>query len=121
MDKKYKVVFVCHGNICRSPMAEFIFKDMLEKNNMENDVYVCSRATSTSETVSYTHLDGTITPIVASVAPATPAMRYPTKVDALIAIGPGVDSAIATMSTISSGDTHFFFSTVSFCISGIMA
>lgn len=49
MDKKYKVVFVCHGNICRSPMAEFIFRDMLEKNNMENDVYVCSRATSTSE------------------------------------------------------------------------
>ena len=41
-------MFVCHGNICRSPMAEFIFKDMLSKKGI-NDVTVCSTATSTEE------------------------------------------------------------------------
>ena len=41
-------MFVCHGNICRSPMAEFIFKDMLKKNGI-TDVYVSSSATSSEE------------------------------------------------------------------------
>ena len=44
-----KIMFVCHGNICRSPMAEFIFKDMLEKNNRLSDFLVASSATSTEE------------------------------------------------------------------------
>ena len=44
-----KVLFVCHGNICRSPMAEFIFKDMVAKRGMEGDFYVESCATSTEE------------------------------------------------------------------------
>ena len=44
-----KVVFVCHGNICRSPMAEFIFKNMLEENGLLKKVEVCSRATSNEE------------------------------------------------------------------------
>ena len=44
-----KVVFVCHGNICRSPMAEFIFKNMLEENGLSKKVEVCSRATSNEE------------------------------------------------------------------------
>lgn len=44
-----KVMFVCHGNICRSPMAEFIFKDMVIKAGMESDFYICSSATSTEE------------------------------------------------------------------------
>lgn len=43
-----RIMFVCHGNICRSPMAEFIFKDMLSKKGI-NDVTVCSTATSTEE------------------------------------------------------------------------
>lgn len=43
-----RVLFICHGNICRSPMAEFMFKDMLKKRNI-NDVYVYSSATSTEE------------------------------------------------------------------------
>ena len=47
--------------------------------------------------------------------------RFQKKVAEFIAIGPGVDSAIATMSNISSSETHFLFSTASFCISGIMA
>ncbi len=44
----YKVLFVCHGNICRSPMAEFIFRDMLEKRGI-TDIYSESAATSTEE------------------------------------------------------------------------
>lgn len=43
-----KIIFICHGNICRSPMAEYIFKFLLEKNNI-NDVEVISRATSLEE------------------------------------------------------------------------
>ena len=44
-----KVLFVCHGNICRSPMAEFIFKDMIKKRHLENEFYCESCATSTEE------------------------------------------------------------------------
>ena len=44
-----KVLFICHGNICRSPMAEFIFKDMLTKQNLSSDFVVASAATSTEE------------------------------------------------------------------------
>ena len=44
-----KILFICHGNICRSPMAEFIFKDMVIKQNMEDQFYIASAATSTEE------------------------------------------------------------------------
>lgn len=44
-----KVLFICHGNICRSPMAEFIFKSMVEKLNIKDNFKVESRATSTEE------------------------------------------------------------------------
>ena len=44
-----KVMFVCHGNICRSPMAEFIFKKMVAEKGMANDFYIFSSATSTEE------------------------------------------------------------------------
>lgn len=44
-----KIMFVCHGNICRSPMAEFIFKDMIKQNGAESKFYVSSSATSTEE------------------------------------------------------------------------
>ena len=43
-----RICFVCLGNICRSPMAEFIFKDILKKNNI-NNIYVDSKATSYEE------------------------------------------------------------------------
>lgn len=42
-----KILFVCHGNICRSPMAEFVMKDLLSKEGIE--AYVASAATSTEE------------------------------------------------------------------------
>ena len=44
-----KIMFVCHGNICRSPMAEFIFKDMVEKQGRAKEFFVASCATSTEE------------------------------------------------------------------------
>jgi len=43
-----RILFVCHGNICRSPMAEFIMKDMAAKRGLK-DLYVESCATSTEE------------------------------------------------------------------------
>lgn len=43
-----KICFVCHGNICRSPMAEFILKDKLSKMG-RNDITVVSRGTSYEE------------------------------------------------------------------------
>ena len=44
-----KILFVCHGNICRSPMAEFVMKDMVKKKGVEEDFYIESAATSTEE------------------------------------------------------------------------
>lgn len=44
-----KILFVCHGNICRSPMAEFLLKDFVKKNNKENEFYIESAATSSEE------------------------------------------------------------------------
>ena len=42
-------MFVCHGNICRSPMAEFIFKDLAKKKGIADRFLVASSATSTEE------------------------------------------------------------------------
>lgn len=44
-----KVLFVCHGNICRSPMAEFVLKDMTEKRGIADQFQIASAATSTEE------------------------------------------------------------------------
>ena len=44
-----KVMFVCLGNICRSPMAEFVLKDMVEKQGLEKEFYIKSSATSSEE------------------------------------------------------------------------
>lgn len=44
-----KVMFVCLGNICRSPMAEFVLKDMVKKRGLENNFYIRSSATSSEE------------------------------------------------------------------------
>ena len=44
-----KILFVCHGNICRSPMAEFYMKDILARAGLEEDFEIASAATSTEE------------------------------------------------------------------------
>lgn len=44
-----KILFVCHGNICRSPMAEFVMKDMVKKAGAQEQFYIASAATSTEE------------------------------------------------------------------------
>ena len=46
---KIKILFVCHGNICRSPMAEFVMKDLVRKAGREDEFYIESAATSTEE------------------------------------------------------------------------
>lgn len=44
-----KILFVCHGNICRSPMAEFVLKDMLKKKGLADEFLINSAATSFEE------------------------------------------------------------------------
>lgn len=50
-----KIMFVCHGNICRSPMAEFVLRDMINKRGLADKISVASSATSTEETGNDTH------------------------------------------------------------------
>ena len=49
MKEKIRILFVCHGNICRSPMAEFIMRDLAEKHGLADAVEVASAATSAEE------------------------------------------------------------------------
>ena len=44
-----KICFVCHGNICRSPMAEFVMKKLVNDAGLESEFYITSRATHTDE------------------------------------------------------------------------
>ena len=46
-----KIMFVCHGNICRSPSAEFIMKNMVNKSGLSEYYYISSSATSTEEII----------------------------------------------------------------------
>ncbi len=45
-----RILFVCHGNICRSPMAEFILKDLVRKRGLEGEWWIESAAVSSEET-----------------------------------------------------------------------
>ena len=53
--EKIKVLFICHGNICRSTMAEFVLKDMVNKRNIAEEFYIQSAATSREEIGNDTH------------------------------------------------------------------
>lgn len=44
-----KILFICLGNICRSPMAEFLFKDMVAERGLADKFYIASAATSSYE------------------------------------------------------------------------
>lgn len=55
-----KILFICHGNICRSPMAEFVMKDLVQKANLQDKIYIESAATSTEELGNGMHR-GTVT------------------------------------------------------------
>mgnify|MGYP002660431405 FL=1 len=50
-----KILFVCLGNICRSPLAEFYFKDLVAKHNLSAEFYIESAATSYEETGNPVH------------------------------------------------------------------
>ena len=45
----HRVLFICHGNICRSPMAEFVMKDLVRKAELAEEFSIASAATSTEE------------------------------------------------------------------------
>ena len=45
----HKILFICHGNICRSPMAEFLLKDIVKKRGIAADFEIASAATSREE------------------------------------------------------------------------
>ena len=49
MKNGIKILFICHGNICRSPMAEFMMKKLVEDRGIADDFYIESAATSTEE------------------------------------------------------------------------
>lgn len=49
MKDKINILFVCHGNICRSPMGEFVMKDLVKKAGLEEHFSIASAATSTEE------------------------------------------------------------------------
>lgn len=50
-----KILFICHGNICRSTMAEFVFKDLVAKEGWADQFYIESAATSREEIGNDTH------------------------------------------------------------------
>jgi hypothetical protein len=71
-----KVLMICHGNICRSPMAEFIFKDMVAREGLSDRFLIESAATSTEEIGNPVYLparfaSGITIPLIISSVPSS--------------------------------------------------
>ncbi len=103
-----KVLFICHGNICRSPMAEFIFKEMLRQRGKEQNFVIESRATSTEEIGNPPHYGAVLKLAQYGIVPVNKfaeqlkSTDYD-KYDLLI----GMDSAnIRNILRITGGDRH---------------
>ena len=73
-----KICFICHGNICRSPMAEFIMKHKVKELNLENKFYITSKATSSEELGNDIH-PGTQKKLIENNIPYT--RHYATRVE----------------------------------------
>ena len=54
-EEMYKILFVCHGNICRSTMAEFVMKELVRQKGRSHEFYIASAATSREEIGNDTH------------------------------------------------------------------
>ena len=102
-----KILFVCHGNICRSPMGEFVLKDMVRKQGRAAEFEIASAATSTEEIGNSVHPGTRAILAKLGISCTGKTARQMTRVDYeyydyLI----GMDSAnIRNMKRISGGDS----------------
>ena len=101
-----KILFVCHGNICRSPMAEFIMKDLVKKAGLEDQFQIASAATSTEEIGNPVYPPARRKLAEHGISCAGKTARQLTKADyALYDLLIGMDRAnIRNMARICSGD-----------------
>lgn len=101
-----KILFVCHGNICRSPMAEFVMKDLVKKAGLEEQFQIASAATSTEEIGNPVYPPARRKLAEHGISCAGKTARQLTKADyALYDLLIGMDRAnIRNMARICSGD-----------------
>lgn len=101
-----KILFVCHGNICRSPMAEFIMKDLVQKAGLEERFHIASAATSAEEIGNPVYPPARRKLAEHGISCAGKTARQLTKADyALYDLLIGMDRAnIRNMARICSGD-----------------
>ena len=103
-----KILFICHGNICRSPMSEYIMKDLVKKAGLESQFHIESAATSREEIGNPVH-PGTVEKLQNENIPVIPHRAVQMKAsdyeeyDYLI----GMDSAnLRNMRRIVGGDSE---------------
>ena len=101
-----KILFVCHGNICRSPMAEFVMKDLVKQAGLEGQFQIASAATSTEEIGNPVYPPARRKLAEHGISCAGKTARQLTKADyALYDLLIGMDRAnIRNMARICSGD-----------------